>query len=476
MISKSKKSLTEGPIVSSIISLSIPIVFGNLLQSGYQLTDAFWVGKLGGIAVAAVSVSFPFIFLVLSLGMGFAMAGSILVAQYMGAKNREMVNHISAQTLLMVISISFILGALGLIFSPMLLHLMGVEQSVYTSALGFLRVSFLGIVSVFSFFTFQAILRGIGEVMLPIYIVLGTMLLNFVLDPLFIFGSGIIPAFGVAGAAWATFGTQTIAMIIGFVILFRGNYGIKLNLKNFIPDFSFIKKSFLLGFPSSIEMSTRALGALVMTFLVSSFGTFTVAAYGIGSNILQIIIIPAMGLAMSTATLVGQNIGAKKIDRACKIGKLSALIAVIFLSGLGVLVFSFAPYIVKFFVSNDDVVVGIGTTFLRFLTFAFPFMGIQFAFSGVLRGSGSMTTTMMISLISQWVIQFPVAYILSKHTTLGIKGLWLAFPITFFLTSIITLIYFLRGNWKRVKLIDNKEQKLQKKIAIESIIEEGIRQ
>lgn len=476
MAQKIQNSLTEGSIIKSLISLSLPIVFGNLLQSGYQLTDAFWIGKLGGKAVAAVSVSFPFVFLMMSLGMGFAMAGSTLISQYMGAKNEKMVNHVSAQTMLMVICVSALLGALGFILSPILLHFMGVEPSVYESALGFLRISFIGIVSVFSFFTFQSILRGVGEVMLPIYIVFGTVFLNFALDPLFIFGWGSIPAFGVAGAAWATFGTQTIATLIGLWFLFRGNYGIHLHLKDFLPDFSFIKKTFFLGLPSSIEMSTRALGALVMTFLVSSFGTIAVAAYGIGSNVLQLVIIPAMGLAMSTATLVGQNIGAKKTERAAEVGKLSAIIAVIVLSCLGLFVFFFAAPLVRFFVSNDEPVIALGTVFVQILAFAFPFMGIQFAFSGVLRGAGSMTTTMIISLISQWVIQFPLAYILSKHTSLGINGLWITFPITFFLTSILTFIWFFKGDWKRVKLIETEDHKLQEKVAMETIIEEGIRQ
>src|SRR4030095_8148474 len=176
----------EGPVLPSLLRLAIPIVIANVLQSAYQLTDAFWVGRLGGAAVAAVPVSFPVIFLSIALGMGFGIAGSTLVAQYVGARNQRMVNHVASQTLLMVALTSISLGALR-----------------------FIRFSFVSLVTVFGFSMFQAVMRGVGQVTLPLYIVLGTVLLNFLLDPLFIFGWGPLPAAGVAGAAYATLGTQT---------------------------------------------------------------------------------------------------------------------------------------------------------------------------------------------------------------------------------------------------------------------------
>src|SRR5436305_6210238 len=187
---KTHKALTEGPVLKSLIRLAFPIIIANLLQAAYQLVDAFWVGRLGGDAVAAVSVSTPVIFLSIAFGTGFAIAGSILIAQYFGARNEKMVKHIAAQSLLLVVVISIILGAAGYIFSPQFLHLLNVTPAVFKGALGFLRVSFIGMVFNFSFFIFQSILSGIGNVTLPVYIVLGTVILNFALDHLFIFGYG----------------------------------------------------------------------------------------------------------------------------------------------------------------------------------------------------------------------------------------------------------------------------------------------
>ncbi len=196
--------LTEGPILRSLLTLAVPLILANILQAAYQLIDAFWVGRLGGNAVAAVSVSFPVMFLSISLGLGFAVAGSILIAQYFGAKDHRNVDHVAAQTILMIILISVFLGIIGYLLSPLFLQALGVAPEVYSGALSFMRVSFIGLIFNFVFFMFQSILRGVGEVRIPVYIVLGTVILNFGLDPLFIYGWGSIPACGVAGAAIAT--------------------------------------------------------------------------------------------------------------------------------------------------------------------------------------------------------------------------------------------------------------------------------
>ena len=441
----------------SLVTLAVPIVLANILQAAYSLTDAFWVGRLGGAAVAAVSVSFPVMFLSIAVGAGLAIAGSTLIAQYYGAKNQDMVNHVASQTLLMIVVASVVLGAIGYAAAPVLLGLMGVAPDVYSAALGFMRISFIGLVFNFTFFMFQSLMRGVGEAKLPVYIVFGTVLLNFVLDPIFIFGWGPIPALGVTGAALATLGTQSVAAIIGLAVLFSGRYGISLAWGDFIPDFSYIKRAFFLGFPASIEQSARALGLTVMTFLIASFGTITVAAYGVGSNVLQIAMIPAMGLSMAISTLVGQNIGAGNVERAARIGKLGAGLSFLILTVLGGIVFLIAPYLTAFFVPNDSAVIAEGAVFLRTMALAWGFMGVQFALTGVLRASGNMIVTMVLTLVSTWVIQFPLAYILSKHTDLGAHGIWWAFPVTNVLITLITLGIYAKGDWKKTRLTDPED-------------------
>jgi putative MATE family efflux protein len=466
-------SLLEGPIVPSLLKLAIPIVLANVLASAYQLTDAFWVGRLGGNAVAAVSVSFPVIFVLIAVGMGFGIAGSTLVAQYMGAGNQPMVNHVAAQTLLMVALTSAVLGAVGYMIAPGLLHLMGVAPDVYDGALQFMRVSFIGLVTVFGFAMFQAVLRGVGQVTLPLYITAGTVLLNFLLDPFFIFGSGPIPALGVAGAAYATLSTQTLAMAAGFGALMTGRYGIHLEWADFAPDWEFVRRTFALGFPATIEQSARGLGMTVMTFLIATFGTVAIAAYGIGSNIFMFVLIPAMGLSMATAALVGQHIGAGKIERAVRIAYLSAAISFVTLQAIGVLLFFFAHAVVAFFVPTDPLVIEAGARFLRIFSLSFGALGLQLALIGVFRAAGRMKTTMALAVLGQWVLQFPLAYILGKHTAGGLNSLWWAFPISMIISTIVATLWFLKGTWKDGRLTD--AQAAAEEVTEEILIEEGVR-
>jgi putative MATE family efflux protein len=317
-------------------------------------------------------------------------------------------------------------------------------------------------------------MRGIGKPTLPVYIVLGTVLLNFVLDPLFIFGWGPVPGYGVMGAAIATLGTQGVAAIIGIAVLRLGRHGIHVRRRDFIPDFGYIKRAFFLGFPASVEMSARAMGLLVMSFLIASFGTLTLASYGVGSNILQVVMIPAMGLSMAVSTLAGQNIGAGNIDRAARIGRLGAWLGFASLTGLGLIVFLFAPWLVAFFVPGDADVIAAGSTFLRIMALSWGFMGVQFALTGVLRASGNMVIAMMLTLVSQWVLQFPLAYVLSKHTSLAAQGIWWAFPITNVITVLITICVYARGDWKKKRLVDTEEA-LTEKVSEEILTGEAAR-
>ncbi|MGE3141882.1 MAG: MATE family efflux transporter [Hyphomonadaceae bacterium] len=465
-------ALLEGPILRSLITLALPIVFANVLQAAYQIIDAFWVGRLGAAAVAAVSVSFPVMFFTIAVGAGLAMAGSTLIAQYFGARNTAMVNHVAAQTLLMVMLASVTLGCAGYLITPGLLKLMGVAPDVFDHARGFMRVSFVGLVFNFTFFMFQSIMRGVGQTTLPIYIVLGTVVLNFALDPLFIFGWGPIPALGVMGAALATLTTQSIAALGGLSVLLRGKYGIKLSLMAFRPDPAFMRRAFFLGLPASVEMSARALGLTVMTFLIASFGTLAIAAYGVASNVLQVVMIPALGLSMAIATLVGQNIGAGNLARAERIGRLGALVGFTTLASIGLLVFLIAPALTAFFVPGDQNVIESGARVLRIMGPAWGFLGLQLALTGVLRASGAMVMSMVLTLVSQWVMQFPLAYLLSVPGGLGADGIWWAFPIANISIALITLAIFAKGDWKKKRLTD-PEERLTEKVSEEILTEEA---
>ena len=220
--------LTRGSISRALLTLALPIVFANLLQTAYQLTDTFWVGRLGADAVAAVSLSFPVLFFLISLGVGLAIAGTIMVAQNKGRGDLDAVNHVSAQALLGVLVMSVLLAGIGFYVAAFLVDFLGASETVHPQATEYLEYSFIGLPFLFAYVIFQSLMRGVGDARTPLWIVAGTVLLNFVLDPLLIMGYGPVPALGVSGAAAATVATQGLAALIGLIMLFSGRYGIHL--------------------------------------------------------------------------------------------------------------------------------------------------------------------------------------------------------------------------------------------------------
>ncbi len=451
---QAKTSLTEGNILKALITLALPIIGTNLLYSGYQLVDAFWVGRLGSNAVAAVSISFPVNFLLISLTSGFAFAGSILVAQYAGAKNIKMINHVATQTLVMVWLMSIVLSAVAYLLSPQILYWLGVEQEIFADANLFQRVIFIGLVFNFTFILFQSLLRGIGEVKIPLYINAISLALNFVLDPLFIYGWGPIPAYGVAGAAYSTLATIGLAALIGTYILFYGKTDFKLTFHQFKFDFTLLKKAFKLGMPSSLEISARALGLTLLTGVAAKFGTDVLAAYGVGARLISFVVIVGLAIMKANAALVGQNIGAQKTDRAEKTSNYAASISFVILTIIGILFFVFAEPIVRTFLTGSDEVINMGVSFIKIAAPTFGFMGMQLALVGTFRASGNTVESMLFTIIGIWVIQFPFAWIVSNMESMGYLGIWWSFPVSYVLPAIISLIWYKTGIWKRKQLIN----------------------
>lgn len=439
---------TEGNILNSLVRLAVPIIFANILQTAYQLIDTFWLGRLGGDAVAAVSLSFPLLFFILSIGAGITLAGTVLVSHSQGAGNRKMIDINASQIVILIFLLSVILASMGYFLSPPLMIILGAGPDIIGDAVTYFQISSLGFVFLFLFFAFQSLMRGIGNVMLPVYIVLFTVILNLILDPLFIYGFGPIPGFGVAGAAIASVITQALSAVAGLYILFKGRNGITISFAHMKLDMKSLKKIMRLGIPASIEQSTRALGMTMMIILVTSFGTDIVAAYGIGARINSVVIIPALGFAIATTSLIGQNIGAGKIKRAEKIANLSARIGFLGLTSIGILLFLLAEPLVAFFVPDDPQVIRDGALFIKILAPSFGLLGVQQIMNGVFNGAGFTQASMFISILSLWIVRFPLAYLLSNNTSLGYEGIWWSFPISNLLAALAAYIYFKMGYWK----------------------------
>jgi MATE family, multidrug efflux pump len=463
--------LTQGAIGKALFALSIPIVLSNTLLTTHQMVNAFWLGRLGAAAMAAVSVSFPVIFVLVSLGGGLAVAASILVAQYAGARNPEAVNHVSAQSLLMVVTISALLSVIGYLSANLILRLMGVGPDIFEDSARYMRVSFMGIVFMFSIVTIQSILRGTGEVKIPLYLITFSVLLNLVLDPIFIFGWGPVPQTGVVGAAYATLITQGLPTLLALRVLAGGQYGVRLRRQDFVPDVALARRALLLGLPASVEQSIHAFSITVYAVLASHFGTTAIAAFGIGLRVLVLAMIPAFGISMATTTLVGQSIGAGNFARAKEIAVVSARYAFWLLTGATILIFGTAQHVMSVFAPGDPALVREGAEVVRCLALCFGMMGVEMTLIGAVRGVGDTTMPMALAFVSVWLIEIPVAYSLSHHTSLGEHGLWYTFPIYSASAMLLAIALFKKQRWK--PLAQTKENELKKKVTEEILMEEG---
>lgn len=417
----------------------------------YQLVDTFWLGRLSANAVASVSLSFPILFLVVSLGGGLTLAGTVIVAQHKGSGDQRMVNYASSQTVMVVFFISIILALIGYYAAGTLMNLIGAGEELIDDAVIYFKVSSWGYIFMFMFFVYQSLMRGIGNVIIPMYIVLGTVILNLLLDPLFIFGYGVIPGYGVAGAAVASIFTQAISAGIGLYILFKGKKGIKIRLVYMRWDFKWIKNLFSLGLPASLDQSSRAAAMAAMVMLVTSFDSEIVASYGVGARILSLVVVPALGLSIATTSLVGQNIGAGRLDRAERVGNIGMLIAAFGLSFLGIILFFLAEPLTRFFVPDDPEVIEVGSKFIKIMAPTFGLLGIQQVLNGVFNGAGLTKVSMLISVIVLWMARFPVAFMLSNNTSLSYEGIWWAFPISNAIAATIAYVYYKRGSWKKIQ-------------------------
>jgi len=454
--------LTEGSIAWPLFFLSLPIIVTNLLQVAYNLADTFWLGQLSKVALAAITFGFPMVFLLISLGMGVSVAGSVLVAQYTGADKPEEAAYAASQTVTYAFVFSILLGGLGYLYVEEFLTLIGATGEVLTEATAYMEVIALGLPFMFGFFVFIALMRGAGDTVTPMLVMLGTVVLNVVLDPFLIFGWWLFPALGVQGAAIATVFARGLAMVVGMAIMLAGTRGIAISVRDMVPDPAFVPRLLRLGIPASIEGTGRAVSVNLLLVVVAVFSVAVEAAFGVGVRVFSLIFMPAIAVDRGVETMTGQNIGAGKPDRAAKANHFAAKASFAVLAVLGVLIFALAPSIMRVF-NDDPAVVAEGARFLRIVAPTFGFIGVVRAYSGGFRGAGRTLSAAAISITMLAVIRFPLAVVgsqgslpdwvpyLAEATPVGI---WLAFPISNVVAALLAFLWFRRGTWRDADLTD----------------------
>jgi putative MATE family efflux protein len=446
-------TMTEGPLLGVLLRVAWPITAAGMAQALHQMINAWFVGRLGADAIAAVSASGALFYILISLGGGLSTAGAVLVAQNAGAGKARACDHIAAQTLLMVLAVGLGFTALGFACARPVLRLIGVETGVYDLTWQYLAVSYAGLVPMFAFMALQAMLQSSGEVRFAMQVMIGAVLLNVLLDPILIFGiaplGGTWQGLGVAGAALAT----VIAQISAFAVLLHhmmsGRSALHLKPQNFRPDWPHFRLALGIGLPASLEQGGRTLGSVLLMSFAALFGTVSLAAYGVGSRPFFFWFTPMLGLSVATAVVVGQNIGAGRMDRVEQAARLSGWLAFTGFTVIGVVHLPFLRAIMEALAPGEPAVV---RQAMQFGWAVFPFMGFMGlvqALNGVFRGAGSTRHSMTISLVMQYALQIPFAWGITQFTSLGAYGVWWSYAFANVVTSAIVVWWLRKGQWRR---------------------------
>jgi putative MATE family efflux protein len=441
------KDLTEGNAARLIFNFTIPMLLGNLFQQSYHLINTFIVGNfLGKEALAAVGASFPIIFTLISLIIGVATGGTIVIAQYFGAKDYKTVKLACDTVFIFFIIASIIMSVIGVFFAESIFRLIRLPEEIIPQATTYLQIYFSGLILFFGFNGTSAILRGLGDSTTPLYFLIISAFSNIGLDLLFI----LVFKWGIAGAALATIISQGGAFIALALYLHRYHEIIKFNVFKFQFDNKIFRESLRIGLPTGVQQTFISLGMLALMSIVNTFGTDVVAAYSVAGRIDNLAVLPAMTFGAALATFVGQNLGAGKTDRV-KSGLKATLIMSLGISLVVTLLnIIFRKQLIGLF-TDDAEVIRIGSEYLLIVcSFYLPFTAM-FNINGVLRGAGDTFVPMFISLISLWVIRVPLAWIFSSR--IGERGIWWAIPAGWIIGLILYYLYYKTGNWKHKVIV-----------------------
>jgi len=444
-------NLTEGSISRNIWRLALPMMGGAILQNLFNIVDMIFVGRLGPAAVGAVAMAGVLIGIPMMLMMGISAGSIALISRFWGAGKKEDAETVAMQSLLLAILVSVIIAISGYLFAVPLLRILGAKQEMVALGKPYIQILSLGCFFMFFSLSLNSALQGAGDVLTPLKIMALGTILNIILDPILIFGLLGFPRMGVAGSAFATVIARGIGVIVLFWLLFRGHTFLWLDLRKLKPDLDIIWRMVRIGFFASVEVFLRETSMLILMRIVAIYGTFAVAAYGIGTRVRMLAMMPGFGLARAASTLVGQNLGAGKPQRAQKSAWLACGFYEIIMCSLGVVFFVLANGIIKIFNAHPEVV-QIGTSYLRYFSPALVFMGAAIVLSQALSGAGDTKSPMVITGIALLGVRIPLALIFSQTLNLGTNGIWLAMLGSQVLGGILMMLKFVEGRWQHKRV------------------------
>jgi putative MATE family efflux protein len=424
----------------TIIRASAPLVIAFLLHSAFNIVDAYFVGQISAEALAAVSASFPVVFLLISLGGGIGIGATSVISRYIGAKEMREANNAAEHALLVSIAIGVLLSIGGLLLSPLIFDLMGVEYLVKKLGLEYLNIILIFSPFMLAGFVGNSILRGEGDMDTPMKVMAMAAILNTVLDPIFIFTFGL----GVAGAAYATIVARTLAIAYMLFHIFSGRSWIKLSFNRFRYEGRYLSEIFNVGIPSSLSHLLMSLNMFLLTVICGFFGTEAIAAFGIGFRLDSLALLPGMAISVAVTSIVGQSVGAGDFLRAKKATVQASVLACALMCILGVFFIVFAENISAIF-NSDPLVISYASSFMRIIPISYLVVGAAMSISGAFIGAGRAYLSFTATLFRALIFTVPLAYLFS--TMYGVEGIWAGIVLGSALGFIVTVVLYSKTNW-----------------------------
>jgi putative MATE family efflux protein len=441
-----QQDYTQGSISRAVFLLAIPMILELSLESVFALVDMFFVSKLGQNAIATVGLTESVITLVYSIAIGLSTASTAIVARRIGEKNAEGAAHAGAQSLIVSMVITLFLSVAGIVFAADILAFMGASEEVVKEGAIFTRIMFSGSIAIILLFLINGIFRGAGDAAMAMKSLWVASITNIILCPIF------IHLYGLKGAAIATVIGRSCGVIYQCFHLFNGNRILKFKKEHFKIDTDIIKSIIKIGWPATMQFLIASGSWIILARLVAETGgTAASAGYQIAIRNFVFFMLPAWGLSNAAATLVGQNLGAKQIERAEKSVMLTAKYSAFFTGFVMILFVFFATPIIRFF-TQDEEVIGFGTLSLQIIGSAYIFYGLSMVMTQALNGAGDTKTPTIINLVCFWAFQIPLAYFLAKGLNLKATGAFIAVPVAETGIALLAWYFFKKGKWKEVKL------------------------
>jgi putative MATE family efflux protein len=440
------------PVWEAMLVFLVPLMISNVLQSASATLNSIYLGRLIGVhALAAVSVFFPIVFFMISFFVGIASASSVLIGQAYGARNEEQLKAVAGTTLTLSIGFGVIAGGLGWLFLPQLLGLIGTPADVFADSLAYARIVFLSLPLLFVYLAYTTFVRGTGDSRTPLLSLIVSTVLVLIVTPALIRGWFGLPQLGVPSAAYANIIANFIALLYMLVSLALEKNPLALDLsiiRHMKLEPKLLVALIRIGIPTGLQMVMVSLAEIAVISLVNRFGSSATAAYGAVNQIASYVQFPAISIGIASSIFGAQSIGARKFDRLRKIARagigLNWVIGAILIS----LVYLFDNRILTLFVT-DPGVIATAHELLEITLWSYVLFGTSSVLSGLMRSSGTVLWPTLLSIISIWAVEVPVAYALAPH--LGLRGVWIAYPVAFAASLALQTFYY-RVFWRRQKL------------------------